>query len=210
MSTIEIGFEWTRGGHYECGPAPTDKTVQVIRQRDKRRETYRPLETELSNLHLRFAELGSSPDAYVNFASAWGLLKTPAAEGAMETVDNWGREVGKMEGLISVLAPKNPQPGGILRSGPGIRFRATQIDVAVLSVEAGSRPTMILEPPTLLSAIYLQLANAVAGGNSIRVCAECSRWFHTGIGQKVRRRVAIFCSEECKNRHHYKHRKAKQ
>jgi hypothetical protein len=146
----------------------------------------------------------------VKFARAWGLLETPAAKGAMETVDNWRREVGKMEGLISVLAPKNQQPGGILRSGPGIRFQATKIDVAVLSVEAGSRPTMILEPPTLLSAIYLQLATAVAIGKSIRVCAECSRWFHTGIGEKVRRSVAIFCSEECKNRHHYKQRKARQ
>jgi hypothetical protein len=128
----------------------------------------------------------------------------------METVEKWRREVRKMKGLISVLALKNPLPGGILRSGRGIRFQATKIDVAVLSVEAGSRPTMILEPPTLLSAIYLQLATALASGNSIRVCAECSRWFHTGIGQKTRRSVAIFCSEECKNRHHYKQRKAKQ
>jgi len=210
MSTIEIGFEWTRGGHYECGPAPTDKTVQVIRQVDKRKETYRPLETERSNLHLRFAELASSPDAYVKFATAWGLLETRADKEAMETLESWRREVRKMKGLISVLAVENPRPGGILRSGPGIRFRATKIDVAVLSVEAGSRPTMILEPPTLLSAIYLQLATAVGSGNSIRVCAECSRWFHTGIGQKVRRSVAIFCSEECKNRHHYKQRKVKQ
>jgi hypothetical protein len=210
MSTIEIGFEWTRGGHYECGPAPADKKAQVIRQLDKRRETYRPLETEFSNLHLRFAELGSSPSAYVKFASAWGLLETAADKGATEKLEAWRREVRKMKGLISMLAVKNPQPGGILRTGPGIRFQATKIDVAVLSVEAGSRPTMILEPPTLLSAIYLQLATAVASGKSIRVCAECSRWFHTGIGEKVRRSVAIFCSEECKNRHHYKQRKARQ
>ena len=68
---------------------------------------------------------------------------------------------------------------------------------------------MVLQPPNLLSAIYLQLATAVAGGNSIRACAECNKWFHTGIGDKVRRSVAIFCSEECKNRHHYKQRKGK-
>src|SRR6516165_8966849 len=109
MSTIEIGFEWTRGGHYECGPDPADKTAQVIRQLDKRTETYRPLETELSNLHLRFAELGSSPSAYVKFARAWGLLETAADEGATEKLKAWRREVRKMKGLISMLAPKNLQ-----------------------------------------------------------------------------------------------------
>jgi hypothetical protein len=208
VSRIEVGFTWTRGARYEPGTA---KATRVIRQIGKQRETYRPLETELSNLHLRFAELGDSPEGFVRFATAWGLLETPAAEGAMESVEGWRREVRKMKGLISMFSLKEAEPGGILRAGGSVRtrFKATKIDVALLSGEAGARPTMVLQPPNLLSAIYLQLATAVAGGNSIRQCAECDRWFHTGIGDKVRRSVAIFCSEECKNRHHYKQRKAK-
>jgi hypothetical protein len=210
VSRIEVGFTWTRGTRYE---PDTVKGQPVIRQIGKQRETYRPLETELSNLHLRFAELDYSPEAFASFATAWGLLQTPAAEGAMELVAGWRREVQKMKGSISMFALKTAEPGGILRlragSSFGVTFKATQIDVVVLSAEGGARPTMVLQPPNLLSAIYLQLATAVAGGNSIRACAECNKWFHTGIGDKVRRSVAIFCSEECKNRHHYKQRKGK-
>jgi hypothetical protein len=208
VSRIEVGFTWTRAASYEVA---TVKGVPVIRQIGKRRETYRPLETEMSNLHLRFAELDYSPEAFAGFATAWGLLETPAAEGAMERVDGWRREVQKMKGSISMFALKAAEPGGILRlragSRFGVQFKATKIDVVLLSAEGGARPTMVLQPPNLLSAIWLQLATAIAGGNSIRACAECNKWFHTGIGDKVRRSVAIFCSEECKNRHHYKQRK---
>jgi hypothetical protein len=208
VSRIEVGFTWTRGARYE--PA-TVKGAPVIRQIGKQRETYRPLETEMSNLHLRFAELDYSPEDFARFATAWGLLQTPAAEGAMEPVAFWRREVRKMKGCIAMFALKAAEPGGILRAGGsfGVRFKATKIDVVVLSAEGGAKPTMVLQPPDLLSAIYLQLATALDGGSTIRACAECKKWFHTGIGDKVRRSVAIFCSEECKNRHHYKQRKGK-
>ena len=208
VGRIEVGFTWTRGARYE--PA-TVKGARVIRQIGKQRQTYRPLETEMSNLHLRFVELDYSPESFARFATAWGLLETSAADGARESVEGWRRAVQQMKGAISMFALKDPEPGGILRAGTpfGVRFKATKIDVLLLSAEDGARPTMVLQPPNLLSAIHLQLATAVAGGNSIRTCAECNRWFHTGIGDKVRRSVAIFCSEECKNRHHYKQRKAK-
>jgi hypothetical protein len=208
VSRIEVGFTWTRGARYE---PDTVKGVPVIRQIGKRRETYRPLETEMSNLHLRFAELDYSPEAFASFATAWGLLQTPAAEGAKERVDGWRREVQKMKGSISMFSLKAAESGGILRAGGafGVRFKATKIDVVLLSGEGGARPTMVLQPPDLLSAIYLQLATAITGGNSIRACAECNRWFHAGIGDRVRRSVAIFCSPECKNRHHYKQRKGR-
>ena len=209
MSRIEVGFTWTRGPRYE--PA-TVKGTRVIRQIGKMRDpTYRPLETEMSNLHLRFAELDYSPESFARFATAWGLLETSAADGARESVEGWRRAVQQMKGAISMFALKDPEPGGILRAGTpfGVRFKATKIDVLLLSAEDGARPTMVLQPPNLLSAIYLQLATAITGGNSIRACAECNRWFHTGIGDKVRRSVAIFCSEECKNRHHYKNKQRK-
>jgi hypothetical protein len=211
VSRIEVGFTWTRGARYE---PDTVKGTLVIRQIGKQRQTYRPRETELSNLHLRFAELDYSPEAFASFATDWGLLEKPAAEDAMESVEGWRREVRKMKGSISMFALKAAEPGGVLRlragSRFGVQFKATTIDVLLLSAEGGARPTMVLQPPNLLNAIWLQLATAVAGGNSIRACAECNRWFHTGIGDKVRRSVAIFCSEECKNRHHYKtKRKAK-
>jgi hypothetical protein len=211
VSRIEVGFTWTRGARYELA---TVKGVPVIRQIGKRRgPPYRPLETEMSNLHLRFAELDYSPEAFARFATAWGLLETPAAEGAKESVAGWRREVQKMRGVISMFALKEAEPGGILRlpvgNRFGVQFKATKIDVVLLSAEGGARPTMVLQPPDLLSAIWLQLATAIAGGNSIRACAECNKWFHTGIGDRVRRSVAIFCSPECKNRHHYKQQKGR-
>lgn len=206
MSKIEIGFEWTRAGRYEIAAAPTDKKLQVIRQIGRGRENYRPLEIDLANLHLRFAELADD-DATVAFANAWGLLQTEARQGAMESLDSWRREIRKMRGILSVLGAKTTEPGGFLRRG-GDSLRLTKIDV-LLRGGPGTRPTLLLKPPDLLSAMWLQLANSIASGSSIRECAECGNWFHTGIGEKVRRSVAIFCSEKCKNQHHYKQRKAR-
>jgi hypothetical protein len=212
MSKIEIGFEWSRGFDYEWVPCPKDKKVLAIRQVGRRREVTTPLEIESKKpLCLRFAEIDeTSPDQMLNFARSWGLLENEARDGALESGDGWRREIRKMRGTVSMLGAKSGEnAGGILRARSSWRpiFEAAKIDV-LLSGSADARPRLILRPHDLKNALWLQLATTIAAGKSIRQCAECSEWFYTGIGGAARRTIAIFCSVECKNRHHYKHRKA--
>jgi hypothetical protein len=50
-------------------------------------------------------------------------------------------------------------------------------------------------PKNLLSALWVQLAETLAGGAKIRSCTHCGQWFEAGPGTG-RRLDAKFCSEE--------------
>jgi hypothetical protein len=202
---IDIGFEWTRGLAYECAPSPGDKTIRIIRQTGKRDRPFAPLSIATEKpLYLRFANLDGSSDACLGFARAWGLITLPAAMGASEKLDGWQREIKKMKSLISMLGATSDQPGGIVHTANSrrIRFKMTSLDVALLSREPGSRPALVLQPRNLLDAMHLQLAKFVATDGSVRACRQCGEWFEAGPGD-ARRSIAIFCTERCKNRHHY-------
>jgi hypothetical protein len=138
------------------------------------------------------------------------LLRTHASAGAGERLDDWQREIRKMQGAMSFLKATDEQPGGGVRTANSrrVRFKMTSIDVALLSGPSDAqsnnfgRPTLVLQPQNLLDGMYLQLAKFVAGDGSLQVCKQCGEWFERGATE-ARRSIAIFCSEKCKNRFHY-------
>ena len=204
---IDIGFEWSRGLAYECVPAPNGK-VKIIRQTGKKDRPFEPLAiTSKKPLYLRFANLDGTANACLGFARAWGLLALPAAIGAWEGLDGWQGEIKKMRSLISFLGVDRGDPGGILAASRA-KMKVTQLSVSLESRTRGERPSLVLQPETLLAAMQLQLARSVAGDGSLRVCKQCGEWFEAGPGD-ARRSIAIFCTERCKNRHHYLRRVGK-
>ncbi|MFZ0423447.1 MAG: hypothetical protein WAL80_11270 [Xanthobacteraceae bacterium] len=52
-----------------------------------------------------------------------------------------------------------------------------------------------VQPRTLLGALWVQLAQTIAGGTMIRACLHCGGWFECGPGTD-RRLDAKFCSDE--------------
>jgi hypothetical protein len=205
---IDIGFKWSRGHDYECVPWANDKTVQIIRQVGRATDLVEPLGIP-SKLFLRFANLKLGklevPIECLTFAKHFGLLQTPASPGAAEQLEGWVREIRKMKGLISAFGLTSERKGGILRSAR-LNFKAPSIEVSLESREPGKRPDLIMRPSNLRDLMLLQMAQTVATDGSIDACQECGNFFEIGVGG-ARRSIAKFCSERCKNHHHYKLRK---
>jgi hypothetical protein len=72
-------------------------------------------------------------------------------------------------------------------------------------VEGQSQSDQVLRPLNLLSAMWLQAEQAIAGNTEFRACQECSRFFAM---TSERRGDARFCTDACKSRA-YRHRKAR-
>jgi len=206
MAKLAIDFEWTRrradgGIGYEC-------VDQKIRQVGRPSEKLRPLEIH-PTLYLDFAKLSAAPAKpltaeaiaeCVKFAKTWGLLTMHAREGAEEDLHLWQREIKKMKGLIA-MAP-------MIRTANSRRVRAhvTSVDISLESRLPDARPALVLQARTLLDAMLVQFAQSTASGNSLHVCAQCGEWFEVGAGADAKRSVAKFCSDRCRNRHHYERR----
>jgi hypothetical protein len=62
------------------------------------------------------------------------------------------------------------------------------------------RPTMQLVAPTLLSAVWVQLADAVSNDRTFSRCRMCGKWFE--VAPDVARSHRRFCSNACKTRAH--------
>jgi hypothetical protein len=194
MTAIDIDFEWGVGHRYEC--VVDEEAKRVIRQTSHRRDLKRPLQT-FSELYLAFAKLDGSPEACLNFARSWGLLRPTAKLGASERLDDWKRGINEMRDWVNVA--------GYVEMG-GIRARMTKVDVELVSGEPGAKRPMFmrLRPATLFDAMIVQLAQSQAGGASLHTCAQCRHWFEVGASGK--RTVAKFCSVPCRNRFHYEQR----
>jgi hypothetical protein len=57
---------------------------------------------------------------------------------------------------------------------------------------------LYLVPSSLLGALWLQLAQAVAGDKEHRQCAQCGKWFEVSPG--TARPDRVFCSTACRSR----------
>jgi hypothetical protein len=62
------------------------------------------------------------------------------------------------------------------------------------TVRLGLRPTV----STLQHTLWLQVANFVVAGKSLKSCQECRRWF--AVSRKAPRARSAFCSDACRVR----------
>jgi hypothetical protein len=97
------------------------------------------------------------------------------------------------------------------RPGRKVNVTVTPINVAV-SLESKwpeNKCAPVWQPGTLADAMLVQLVQSVTSGLSVQTCEQCGQWFERGGARgKARRSISRFCSERCKNRHHYAQRKA--
>jgi hypothetical protein len=62
------------------------------------------------------------------------------------------------------------------------------------------RPHLYQCPRTILGGLWLQFAEAIAGGNEQRACKLCGRWFEISTGRNGSRKDRLFCSDACKSK----------
>jgi hypothetical protein len=179
-------FTWSRtpNGYYRLW---NDADVQRVGRSGGSVETYKPLEGHENPLG-QFASL-ESPETVLDFVRKFGPL---TFEGMDESKgENVGTALQQARLMSQVLrAAKHEQYPLDMPEEP------TPISLAIKIGEAGlERPFLKLEPRTLLDAIWLQLAQILAGDGEIRHCRYCGVWFAAG-GRSGRRQDAKFCSDE--------------
>jgi len=70
----------------------------------------------------------------------------------------------------------------------------------VYQLDRGKRVMQIV-PSNLLSAMWLQFAQAIDGSRKYRKCKECGTWFELSHKQSEHRTVRrLFCSDQCKSK----------
>jgi hypothetical protein len=79
-----------------------------------------------------------------------------------------------------------------------LHHAASQIASAMTWDAKRTRPRLALTAPTLLSAVWLQLADAVSNDRAFNRCRECGRWFE--VGADVTRSDRRFCSDGCRSK----------
>jgi hypothetical protein len=141
-----------------------------------------------------------SPDAYVKFATVWGLLTVePHETMRAEPIKEWQTKIRSMRKWIGLLRSSSVPfgrawsrlPAEVM---PGIRL------------EGGDGPVLVFRPKRLVDALWLQLARFVAQGGAVLTCEECGKDF--GVGAK-KRADARFCGDTCRFRFHNKRRAGK-
>jgi hypothetical protein len=161
--------------------------VQRVARSGGAAETYKPLEGHENPLG-QFTSI-ESPQEVLEFVRKFG----PVTDEGMDT--------SKGENVQNALQQARLM-GKVLRAAKNeqypldISWEPTPISLAIKLGESGSEePFLKVGPRTLLDAIWLQLAEVIAGDGEIRHCRYCGLWFAAG-GQSGRRQDAKFCSDE--------------
>jgi hypothetical protein len=181
-----------------------------------KRVWYRPLEKHPA-LFREFADTEQSPDGVLAFAGKFGLLRDYFREELKEKEDRENLEIDSLGFWISSIERmkefvdgwENNRASGDVSQTVGIfnELDGSWIDclpVTFLRLSVSSdplRPNLWLQPLSLLSAMWLQFAQAVASGSQLRRCAVCPNWFVFGTGTG-RRKSAYYCSDRCRKAAH--------
>jgi hypothetical protein len=153
---------------------------------------YHPID-HFETLYRIFANEVRTPKDVLAFAQKFGSL----------TVDGLDMKVGEpayntvvhAEGMREFLGFASGDKQLLTRGIEAQMNALGHIDVAIVLDAETTRPKLRLSPSSLLDALWLQFAQALAGGSSLRQCQLCGGWFETGDGTG-RRRDAKFCSNE--------------
>ena len=215
LSKVDIGFEWAKGEAYEIvEPSlprskddPFAATIDEphIRQTGRtEKKMQRPLEMR-PTLHLDFAHLDGSAESCRDFAQGWGLLWTYAEVGAKERLSTWQNEIKIMKATVQGLRNAIDED-----AFPSRGVIIAETDLLLVSGKPDEWPVLSHRPRSLRNAMRIQLAQSIAGGNAISVCPICGAWFQRGgRGGDVKRSIARFCSDKCRNAFHNKQRASK-
>jgi hypothetical protein len=153
---------------------------------------YRPLE-RFETLFRIFANDVRTARDVLAFAQKFGSLTGDGLE--MNVGEPAYQTVVHAEGMREFLSFASGSKQLLARGIEAQMNPLGQIGVAIALDAETTRPKLRLSPSSLLDALWLQFAQALAGGSSLRQCQHCGGWFETGDGTG-RRRDAKFCSNE--------------
>ena len=175
---------------------PPPRHGWYLRRKGGPLRAYRPLE-DYRGLFRRFAYLPEEPQAILEFANEFGILGVgrsgpPDNENWEEHVLWWYTHIQGVRYIVEGI------DGGKASSMASI-FNQYVYPHMTVRIEAAQarRASLHVDPTTLLSAIWLQVAGELTEGTNYRKCRHCPNWFPVGPGTG-HKQTKIFCSDRCR------------
>jgi hypothetical protein len=181
---------------------------------------YRPMQREHAALFRTFAALDyRDPAAIRAFANKYGRLglepQRQLIEGSMERPDHyvegeshlaWAREICRMKEALRLAHRQTP-------SDSERRKLSRLFDVNLQWVQGrmifdpDKPPRFSVAPLSLLTAMWLQLALAIAGDKQFVECKHCHRLMEISTEETGFRTHREFCSDSCKTKDYRKRKR---
>jgi hypothetical protein len=154
-------------------------------------EAYRPLD-RFGSLFTDFAKICTPADV-LDFIDRFGPLTREGLDPQKgELVNGVVVHAEALRDLLTFAASgdRRPCPEGIAAySSP---FAGLEVILDVDPADTSLRLRLV--PNSLLDAVWLQAAQQLSSGATVRRCQHCGKWFEAGVGTG-RRLDAKFCSD---------------
>ena len=214
-------FEWARDKDgYEIGKArsPTLQGME-IRPKGGPLEFYRLLEQH-PGLFRRFANIkpvmkihhltgreyveSHDTDEVLAFANEFGLLTffSPRTDDDYpgELLVEWSSQIEAMSEIVTLLdADQNHDAAEKFNSWANYEKRSWDLvaEIKITASKKSQRLYLNLVPDSLLSCMFLQLAEEITNNIRYKKCKFCPNWFPYGPGTG-HKRIKKFCSTRCR------------
>jgi hypothetical protein len=215
------GFQAHPDTHRAFEMKPGKERGPILMPVEGRHREIRPMDRANATLFRQFAAIDTEKlDEILSFARTFGWLgvtprpcqvlslpdgSTHHAEG--EPLMLWVTEVAQMKWALYLTEHSD-------RSAEDEKYLGWLFSSHLQHVQgrmsfAGDTATLRIAPLTLLAAMWLQLALALAGNKTFSKCKHCGRGFEISTAQSGFRTNRLFCSESCKTLDYRKrHREA--
>ncbi len=180
---------------------PAARLDRVLIPIGRRTLTYRPLE-ENKALFRQFADTTPSPDGVQSFANNYGLLWCYPWSYQYGLLV-WANEISEMRRAVEQWEKARETGDDWSPLVNAISQRSNEFDLSIdFSRPPGrERPMFTIRPPDLITALWVQFAQAVTANTPISRCSWCPTWFAYGSGTG-RRRSSQYCSDRCRKAAH--------
>jgi hypothetical protein len=216
-SAVELAWNQSQDGG--AGPllCPVIKDAKEVR-------TYHPMQREHAALFREFGALDYTSQASVlDFAQKYGALGVPTQDQSIRVRDSkgefwdhhaygepylrWALEICLMrEGLR--LDSRKRRSFDASRRMKWLFDRNLQHVQGRLGFDKAGEPKLTLEPLTLISAMWLQLALAITGDKRFVACKFCRRLLEISTEQSGFRSHREFCTDSCKTKDYRKRKRS--
>ena len=216
-SAMELAWEQSEQTGEETGPvlSPVIRDVTEVRR-------YHPMQRQHAALFREFGDLDyANRTAVLAFAERYGLLGVPTQDQSVRVRDGdgewrdhyafgephlrWALEICLMREGLRLAGGKRSFKGS--RRLKWLFDRHLQHVQGRLTFNPAGDPQLALEPLTLVSAMWLQLALAITGEKRFVACKFCRRLFEISTEQTGFRSHREFCSDSCKTRDYRKRKR---
>jgi hypothetical protein len=211
---------WNYAADHEEQYGPVLRPVIGKNEQERR---YRPMDRDHAALFREFADLDYvSKEAILAFAHKYGSLGVPTQQQSVrirnrrgESWDHhaygepflrWAVEICLMREGLRLESRKRISTESARRT-KWLFDRHLQHFQGRIGFDGAGLPRLRVEPLTLISAMWLQLALAISGDKRFVACKFCRRMFEISTEQTGFRSHREFCSDSCKTKDYRKRKR---